>query len=161
MYLIRFFFQIKNISAATPIPIINSCVADFRKNFQKIDNLQLVIDRINKDLIALEESVSKAEGDLGYNNTGLTGFLKPFFGKNTANDQTRNQCVEHNEPTHQLTTVFNTSDFFGTSEKSKEDNQMQNIELRSLMTKLGFLYVAIFLKYSSIYFCQINKIRLT
>lgn len=116
-----FVFQIKNTTAATPIPNIAECRAGFQKYFQKIDNLQLVINRINNDLTALEQNVAKAEEELGYNDSGLKGFLKTsIFGKVTRGDDTSGTS----DPlSYQPVEIFKASDYFGNgSEQNNEKN---------------------------------------
>lgn len=117
--------QIKNTSATTPIPNIAECKDGFQKYFDNIDKLQVVINRINSDLTAMEESVTKAEEELGYNESGIKGFFKPFLGKVGKSDRTRND-VDSNRasgdkdtPTFVPTHVFSASDFFAGAGKSK------------------------------------------
>lgn len=109
--------QIKNTSAATPIPNIVECKSGFQTYFDKIDKLQQVIDVINGNLTALEQNVTKAEEELGYNdNSGFKGLFKPFLDKVVKTERTRNNAsIERNDPQFQPTHIFKASDFFDES----------------------------------------------
>lgn len=115
--------QIKNISASTPIPNIAECEAGFKKYFDNIDKLQLVINRINSDLTAMEESVAKAEEELGYNESGIKGFLKPFLDKVVKTDRSKSDADSNSvneSPTFVPTNVFKASEYFPSSGQSNE-----------------------------------------
>lgn len=110
----------------TPIPNIAECKDGFRKYFDNIDKLQVVINRISSDLTAMEESVTRAEEELGYNESGIKGFFKPFLGKVVKSDRSRidvdsNRATGDKEtPTFVPTNVFKATDYFASAGKSKE-----------------------------------------
>ena len=104
-------FQIKNLAAATSIPSICECKEGFETYFERIDRLQVVIETVNNDLTSLEQRISKAEEDLGYNNTGLKGFLKPFFTKAAKTDRPADS--DGHEAPSPFAPTFKASDFFG------------------------------------------------
>lgn len=49
-----------------------------QQNFQSIDHLEVLVNRVKEDLIKMEASVSQAETDLGSSH-GFTTVIKPFF----------------------------------------------------------------------------------
>lgn len=71
-----------------------------------------MLDRINSDLTLLEQNVTKAEEELGYNDTKFTGFFKPFLKKFGKAEAKTCDSIEDNVPTYQLIDIFKTSDYF-------------------------------------------------
>lgn len=110
----------KNIAAATSIPNIIECKKGFQQYLDKINKVNLMLDRVNQDLTALEHNVTKAEDELGYNNSGIKGFFKPLLEKVVKNDRVRTENSETTEPVYQTVNIFKSSDFFG--EKSDHDD---------------------------------------
>lgn len=106
----------KNISTLTSLPEIIQCKSDFQKQFEKIDKLELVVNAVNHDLTNLEQSVNKAEEELGYNNSGIKGFLKPWFGMSTKMDKTKSEESIANIPVYQSPLTFKSSEYFGSQE---------------------------------------------
>lgn len=104
----------KNIAATTSIPNIAECQKGFQQYADKIDKVNLMLDRVNVDLTALEHNVAKAEEELGYNNTGIKGFFKPLIEKVVKNDRIRTENSEEQQPVYQPIKVFKTSDYFDT-----------------------------------------------
>lgn len=74
-----------------------------------------MLDRIDADLVAIEQNVAKAEEDLGYNSSGIKGFLKPLLEKVTKYYD-RSQSADSDEiptlPTYQPIEVFKANDYF-------------------------------------------------
>lgn len=74
----------------------------------------------------MEESVAKAEEELGYNESGIKGFFKPFLGKVVKSDRSRGDVDSHrvsgdNEsPTFVPPHVFKASEYFANAGKSSE-----------------------------------------
>lgn len=107
----------KNLSALTSLPEIIQCDEDFQKHFEKIDKLQIVLNAINEDLTALEQNVTKAEEDLGFNNSGFKGFLKPWFGMaSSKGDKAKAEDGAASEPAYRHSLTFKSSDYFGDRE---------------------------------------------
>lgn len=77
-----------------------------------------MFDRINMDIVALEQNVTKAEEQLGYNKTGIKGFFKPLLGKIVKNDRNRNENINDTKFTYIPTTPFKASHYFGESSMS-------------------------------------------
>lgn len=76
--------QIKNdlaISTEQTIPDLMNSQADFNKLCERIDDLEGFVGLINQNLDTVEKHVVQAEEELGINDIGLKGFLKPIFGK--------------------------------------------------------------------------------
>lgn len=90
------------------------CRTEFQQYFNKIDEMQKVIDKINEDLTLMERNVAKAEDELGYNESGIKGFLKPLIGKVMKhNKMTTNDTNDNSEQlVFHPTQVFKTSDYF-------------------------------------------------
>lgn len=113
--------QLKNLSTLTSLPEIVQCEEDFQKHFDKIDKLQLVLNAVNQDLTALENTVATAEDKLGYNNSGLKGFLKPWFGMSTKTDKTKIEDGGSETPPFRSTTVFKAEDYFRGAQAMESD----------------------------------------
>lgn len=79
---------------------------------------------MNNDLTALEQNVTKAEDELGYNDSGLKGFLKTsIFGKATRNDRQRHDYDDSgSQPSYQPVEIFKASDYFGNENEQKENS---------------------------------------
>lgn len=119
--------QMKNITATTSIPNIAECKRGFEQYADKIDKVNLMLDRVNVDLTALEHNVAKAEEELGYNSTGIKGFFKPFIEKVVKNDRIRTENSEDQQPVYQSIAVFKTSDYFDTNcDRSNDTDQITN-----------------------------------
>lgn len=149
--------QIKNTSATTPIPNIAECKNGFQKYFDNIDKLQVVMNRISSDLTAMEESVAKAEEELGYNESGIKGFLKPFLGKVVKSDRLRND-VDPNRATGDKetstfvpTNVFRASDYFASAGKSKEVKSTEDQWCAKWKTKKFEKIGSIFMFFSDLF----------
>lgn len=72
-----------------------------------------MLDRINNDIFALEQNMTKAEQDLGYNHTGIKGFFKPLLGKIVKNDRNRSDCTEETTLAYKPSELFKSADYFG------------------------------------------------
>lgn len=105
----------KNIAAATSIPNIVECKNGFQQYSDKIDKITLMLDRINGHLTELEQNVSKAEEELGFNNTGIKGFFKPLLERVVKNDRSRGEHSEDVVPVYQPASMFRASDYFDTN----------------------------------------------
>lgn len=105
----------KNLASLTSVPEIIQSQEDFEKQFIKIDNLQLVLNAINNDLSTLEQSVTKAEDELGFNNSGIKGFLKPWFGMSSKIDRMKTDDGACNESVLRTPLTFKSSDYFDDS----------------------------------------------
>lgn len=120
-----FYSQIKNISSATSIPNIVECKKGIQQYSDRIDKIQLMLDRINADITTLEQNVTKAEEDLGYNKTGIKGFFKPLLGKIVnKNERSRPESVE-TTPTYQPSELFKSADYFGELNSSLTDTEAE------------------------------------
>lgn len=70
--------------------------------------------------------MAKAEEELGYNESGIKGFLKPFLGKVVKSDRPRsdadaNRATSDNEPpTFVPTNVFKASEYFASAGKPND-----------------------------------------
>lgn len=109
----------KNLSSLASLPEIVQCKEDFQRHFERIDKFQLVLNAINQDLTTLEQNVAKSEEELGFNNTGLKGLLKPWFGMSsgssatTRSDRLRTEEGLSEHPSYQYSLSFNSSEYFG------------------------------------------------
>lgn len=113
----------KNIAAATSIPNIVECKKGFQQYSERIDKINSMLDRINNDLTSLEHNVTKAEDELGYNNTGIKGFFKSIE-KAVKNDRVRAETSDDAEPPiYQPINVFKSSDYFDRSKETEQDEE--------------------------------------
>lgn len=94
------------------------CKDGIQQYSDRIDKIQVMLDRINVDVTALEHNMTKAEEDLGYNNTGIKGFFKPLLGKISKNRTNHVTSSDESEPTFQPTETFKANDYFGESNSS-------------------------------------------
>lgn len=92
------------------------CKKGIQQYSERIDKIQIMLDRINIDIAALEQNMDKAEEDLGFNNTGIKGFFKPLLGKIS---KTRNSQEHTIDPDTNITykpiESFKSADYFGES----------------------------------------------
>ncbi|XP_055315399.1 biogenesis of lysosome-related organelles complex 1 subunit 4 [Sitodiplosis mosellana] len=113
----------KNISASTSLPNIIECKTGIQQYSDRIDKLQLMLDRVNIDITSLEQNMNKAEEELGYNNTGIKGFFKPLLGKIVKSDRSRlPENVDDPELTYKPIEFFKASQYFGESSSSLSDS---------------------------------------
>ncbi|XP_031618623.1 biogenesis of lysosome-related organelles complex 1 subunit 4 [Contarinia nasturtii] len=120
---------IKNISASTSIPNIIECKKGIQQYSERIDKIQLMLDRINHDITALEQNMNKAEEELGYNDTGIKGFFKPLLGKIVKTERNRSECPHDNVLTYKPVESFAASEYFGeTSSNFSIDGEENNDE---------------------------------
>lgn len=72
----------------------------------------------------MEQNVTKAEEELGYNDSGLKGFLKTsIFGKVARNDRQRSDYDDSsNCLSYQPVNIFNASDYFGNEQKDDRNS---------------------------------------
>lgn len=101
------------MSASSSLPNIVECKKGLQQYSERIDKFQLMLDRINNDITALEQNVNKAEADLGYNDTGIKGFFKPLLGKIVKTERNRTENVDDNQLTYKPVESFEASDYFG------------------------------------------------
>lgn len=98
------------------------CRDEFQQYFNKIDASQIVIDKINEDLTLMERNVTKAEEELGYNESGIKGFLKPLIGKVMKNNKINNESNDNNEQlAFHPTKVFKAVELFPKSNVISDD----------------------------------------
>lgn len=71
-----------------------------------------MLGRINADLKALEQNISVAEEELGYNDTRLSGFFKPFLKKVVGKEVKPNEEHVAKERVYKPIEIFKTSDYF-------------------------------------------------
>lgn len=106
------YFQIKSISTQTPLPNIVECKQELFKYADKIDKIQVMLDRINSDVKALERNVTTAEEELGYNDTKLRGFFKPFLKKVVGKEVKPNDNQDAKDLAYKPIEIFQLSDYF-------------------------------------------------
>lgn len=86
---------------------------DFNKLCKRIDDLEAFIGLVNQNLDTIEKDVVGAEEELGINDIGIKGFLKPIFGKakkdrRSVGDEAGSAPLEYVPPA-----IFDTKSFFG------------------------------------------------
>lgn len=86
---------------------------DFNKLCERIDELEGFIGVVSQNLDTIEKDVVQAEEELGINDIGLKGFLKPIFGKakkdrRSVGDDAGSASLEYVPPV-----IFETKTFFG------------------------------------------------
>lgn len=88
---------------------------DFNKLCKRIDDLEAFIGLVNQNLETIEKDVVEAEEELGINDIGLKGFLKPIFGK--AKKDRRSVGDDAGSPplVYVPPVIFDTKSFFGSN----------------------------------------------
>lgn len=94
------------------IPKILECRKEFTELCKKIDSLENFLAIVNQNLTHVEEQVIIAEEELGINDTGIKGFLKPLFGKTKSENDIVNKNPEKNFIPVE---IFNVNDYFPSS----------------------------------------------
>ncbi|KAJ6643280.1 Biogenesis of lysosome-related organelles complex 1 subunit 4 [Pseudolycoriella hygida] len=110
--------NIKNdlaISMEQTIPDLMNSQDDFNKLCKRIDDLEAFIGLVNQNLDRIEKDVVDAEEELGINDVGIKGFLKPIFGKTkkdrrSVSDDAGNSALVYVPPV-----IFDTKSFFGSN----------------------------------------------
>lgn len=74
--------------------------------------MQVMLDRINFDIKALEQNVTIAEEELGYNDTKFRGFFKPFLKKVIGKEMKPNDNQDAKELAYKPIEIFQQSDYF-------------------------------------------------
>lgn len=90
------------------------CKKGIQQYSERIDKIQIMLDRIHTDITAMEQNMDKAEEDLGFNNTGIKGFFKPFLGKIAKNRNSQDH-VDDTSSTYKPIEAFKAADYFGAS----------------------------------------------
>lgn len=90
------------------------CKTGIQQYSERIDKIQIMLDRINADVTALEHNMDKAEEDLGFNNTGIKGFFKPLLGK-ISKTRSSQEHVDDSSTIYEPIETFKATDFFGES----------------------------------------------
>lgn len=87
---------------------------DFNKLCKRIDDLEAFIGLVNQNLDTIEKDVVEAEEELGINDVGIKGFLKPIFGKAKKDRRSVGDDGSGNAPKEYVPPViFDTKSFFG------------------------------------------------
>lgn len=114
-YIIKLFsnVKVKTDSAITMhknLPEIYSYGKELDKLYKNIDNMEKFVNVVNENLAKVEQQVSRAEEELGINDTGIKGLFKPFLGKMKKRaDSSVDDVVDlHYEPVE----IYKTSDYF-------------------------------------------------
>lgn len=94
------------------------CKKGIHQYSERIDKIQILLDRINTDITALEQNMDKAEEDLGINNTGIKGFFKPLLGKISKNRNSQDHVDDTTNATYKPIEAFKAADYFGESSLS-------------------------------------------
>ena len=103
--------QVKNDTSTTNeqyIPELNAKIDEFKTLCNTIDNLEHFMKIVNENMSSLEAHVQQAEEDLGINDLGIKGLLRPIFGKSTKKtNETATEPFVYAPPV-----IFQTSDYF-------------------------------------------------
>lgn len=97
---------------STSLPNIVACKQGMKQYVDKIDKIQMMLDRINSDMKALEQNIAIAEEELGYNDTKLSGFFKPFLKKVVGKDAKPTDDNEEKVLVYKPVETFKTTDYF-------------------------------------------------
>lgn len=89
--------------------------ADFNKLCERIDELEGFIGLVNQNLDTIEKDVVEAEEELGINDIGLKGFLKPIFGKTKKDRRSVGDDAGSAPREYVPPEIFETKTFFGAS----------------------------------------------
>lgn len=91
------------------------CKKGIQQYSERIDKIQIMLDRVSTDITAMEQNMDKAEEDLGFNNTGIKGFFKPLFGKIAKNRNSQEQIDHDTSTTYKPIEAFKAAEYFGES----------------------------------------------
>lgn len=90
------------------------CKKGVQQYSERIDKIQIMLERINSDITTLEQNMDKAEEDLGFNSSGIKGFFKPLLGK-IAKNRSSQEHVDDSSTTYEPIEPFKAADYFGES----------------------------------------------
>lgn len=100
------------------LPKTFACEEEFNKLCNRIDDLEAFVEIVTKNMNTLEEHVKQAEEDLGVNDRGIKGLLKPIFGK--AKNVT--EASQNPDKIYVPLEIFKTSDYFPNSNSTYDDS---------------------------------------
>ncbi|XP_037046176.1 biogenesis of lysosome-related organelles complex 1 subunit 4 [Bradysia coprophila] len=103
------------ISADQTIPDLMNSQDDFNKLCKRIDDLEAFIGVVNQNLDSIEKDVVEAEEELGINDVGIKGFLKPIFGKAKKDRRSVGDDAGSTPQTYVPPVIFDTKAFFGSN----------------------------------------------
>lgn len=83
---------------------------------KKIDHLQKFVNVVDENVTSLEAHVNVAAAELGYDDSGIKGFLKPIFGNNKPKDDVVSNLDENQK--YVPPKIYKTSDYFPSSSGS-------------------------------------------
>lgn len=86
---------------------------DFNKLCKRIDDLETFVGLVNQNLDTIEKDVVEAEEELGINDIGLKGFLKPIFGKAKKDRRSVGDDAGSAPLVYVPPVIFDTKSFFG------------------------------------------------
>lgn len=112
------------------------CKKGIQQYSERIDKIQIMLDRINTDIAAMEQNMDKAEEDLGFNNTGIKGFFKPLLGKIAKTRNSQEAVDPDTSVTYKPVEAFKAADYFGESSScdlldDSDGDKWQNENLNS------------------------------
>lgn len=89
---------------------------DFDKLCKRIDDLEGFVEVVNQNLDTIEKDVVEAEEELGINDVGIKGFLKPIFGKAKKDRRSVGDDAGSAAPrVYVPPVIFDTKTFFGSN----------------------------------------------
>lgn len=80
---------------------------------KKIDDLQKFVKVVDENVTRLENHVDVAAAELGFDDSGIKGFLKPIFGNNKPKSDVVSNLDENQK--YVPPAIFKTSDYFPSS----------------------------------------------
>lgn len=82
---------------------------------KKIDDLQKFVNVVDANVTSLEKHVDVAADELGFDDSGIKGFLKPIFGNNKPKTDFVSNLDENQK--YISPKIFKTSDYFPSSSR--------------------------------------------
>lgn len=110
-----FYLKVKTDASTTTeqnLPAIFQSKFEFQKLCQNIDNLSAFVTTVSDNMDELDHQIVQAEDELGINDLGIKGLLKPLFSKNKKKPET---MYGNEVKSYQPIAIFNPSDYFGES----------------------------------------------
>lgn len=92
------------------LPKTNDFHNSLKSLSQKIDDLQKFVNVVDKNVTRLEAHVDVAAAELGFDDSGIKGFLKPIFGNIKPKTDVVSNLDENQKYVPPI--IFKTSDYF-------------------------------------------------
>ncbi|KAK4316851.1 hypothetical protein Pmani_012027 [Petrolisthes manimaculis] len=107
------------------VPQVYSYYQTLQRTFQTVDQLEALVVRVKSDLTTMEDTVAKAEADLGLSQ-GFTTVIKPLFFKR---EQIPARLSAPDPASFQAPEIFNAEDYFAATTSNTSTVPLSQLEL--------------------------------